>query len=92
MTVNTQKLVRVLAAPTGPTGTMEGVRIFANVTGPSGLFAKWGQINPQQMATGMTGPTGGRYQTVWAVGATAYAQAPTGTFKTVCIPGYTGPA
>jgi hypothetical protein len=92
MTVNTQKLVRVIAGPTGPTGTFQGVRIFANASGPTGLFPQWGQINPQQMATGTTGPVGGRYETVYPVGATAYAEAPTGTFKTVCIPGYTGPA
>lgn len=89
MTINTQKRVRVLAAATGPTGTMQGVRIVANVTGPSGLFPKWAQINPQQMGTGMaTGPTGGRYETVYAIGASA----PTGTYKTVIIEGYTGPA
>lgn len=87
-----QKQVRVIAGPTGPTGTFKGVRIFANLTGPTGLFSVWGQINPQQMATGMTGPTGGRYETVYPVGPTAYAEAPTGTFKTVIIEGYTGPA
>lgn len=92
MAINTQKLVRVLAAPTGPTGTMEGVRIFANITGPTGLYAKWGQINPQQMGTGMAGPTGARYQTVWEVSGATYAAGRTGMWKTVIIPGYTGPA
>lgn len=86
------KKVRVIAGPTGPTGTFQGVRIFANITGPTGLYAQWQQVNTQQMGTGMTGPTGGRYETVYPVGATAYAQAPTGTFKTVIIAGYTGPA
>lgn len=87
-----QKQVRVIAGPTGPTGTFRGVRIFANVTGPTGLYPTWGQLNTQQMGTGMSGPTGARYETVYPVGATAYAEAPTGTFKTVIIPGYTGPA
>ena len=86
------KKVRVIAGPTGPTGTFQGVRIFANITGPTGLYAQWQQVNPLQMATGTTGPTGGRYETVYPVGATAYAQAPTGTWKTVIISGYTGPA
>lgn len=92
MTINTQKLVRVLAAPTGPTGTMEGIRIFKNITGPTGLYPKWNQINPQQMGTGMAGPTGGRYQTVWEVSSVQYAAGKTGTWKTVIINGYTGPA
>lgn len=86
------KMVRVIAGPTGPTGTFEGVRIFPNITGPTGQYAQWAQINTQQMGTGMSGPTGGRYETVYPVGATAYAEAPTGTFKIVIINGYTGPA
>lgn len=86
------KRVRVIAGPTGPTGTFQGVRIFANITGPTGLYAQLGQVNPQQMATGTTGPTGARYETVYPIGPTAYAQAPTGAFKTVIISGYTGPA
>ncbi len=87
----TLKKVSVIAGPTGPTGTFEGVRIFANITGPTGLYPQWQQVNGQQMGTGMTGPTGGRYQTVYPVGA-SFANAPTGTFKTVIISGYTGPA
>jgi hypothetical protein len=86
------KQVRVIAGPTGPTGTFRGVRIFANITGPTGLYAQWGQLNAQQMATGMTGPTGARYETVYPIGQTAYALAPTGTFETVIVAGYTGPA
>jgi len=86
------KQVRVIAGPTGPTGTFRGVRIFANVTGPTGLYPQWGQINPQQMATGTTGPTGSRYETVYPVGPTAYAEGATGTWKTVIIAGFTGPA
>lgn len=85
MAVNTQKNVRVLAGPTGPTGAMQGVRVLANFTGPTGLFPQW-----QQLA-GATGPTG-TFETVYAVGATAYALAAKGTIKTVIIPGYTGPA
>lgn len=98
MTVNVLKQVRVIAGPTGPTGTFEGVRIFANITGPTGLYAQWLQINPQQMATGATGntgiigPSGGRYKTVYPVSAPNYAAAKTGTFKTVIIAGFTGPA
>jgi len=88
----TLKQVRVIGGPTGPTGTFQGVRIFANITGPTGLYPQWGQVNPQQMGTGTTGPTGGRYETVYPIGATAYAAARTGTFKTVIISGFTGPA
>lgn len=76
MPVNTQKNVRVLAGPTGPTGTMQGVRIFANFTGPTGLYPQWQQLG------GPTGPTG-TFETVYAA---------TGAFKTVIIPGFTGPA
>jgi hypothetical protein len=86
ITVNTQKLFRILAAPTGPTGTMRGVRVLANFTGATGRHHIGGQINSSQL-----GPTG-TFRTVYAVGATAYAQAPTGTFKTIIVPGYTGPA
>lgn len=92
MTINTQKQVRVIAGPTGPTGTFQGVRIFPNITGPTGLYPQWKQINPQQMATGTTGPTGGRYDSVYPISAVNYAAARTGTFKTVIINGYTGPA
>jgi hypothetical protein len=86
------KKVRVIAGPTGPTGTFQGVRIFANITGPTGLFAQWEQVNTQEMATGPTGPAGGRYETVYPVNDTDYDASPTGTFKTVIINGYTGPA
>lgn len=92
MTVNVLKQVRVLAGPTGPTGTMKGVRIFKNITGPTGLYAQWLQINPQQMATGMTGPTGGRYESVYEITSVQYAAGKTGTWKTVIIAGFTGPA
>jgi hypothetical protein len=88
MTVNVSKIVRVLAAPTGPTGTMEGVRIFANVTGGTGQYATWGQTGPTGQALG--GPTG-TFKEVYPVGATAFALAPTGTIKTVQIIGYSGP-
>lgn len=88
------KKVRVIAGPTGPTGNFKGVRIFANITGPTGLYAQWQQVNPQQMGTGVgvSGPTGGRYETVYPVGATAYSQGKTGTYQTVIINGFTGPA
>lgn len=82
MTVNTQKNVRVLASPTGPTGTMKGVHILATFTGPTGLFPQWKQINSSQL-----GPTG-TFETVYAVGNTGA----TGRHLTVIIPGYTGPA
>ena len=87
------KHVRVIAGPTGPTGTFQGVRIFANATGPTGLYETRVQINPQQMGTGLTGPgpTGGRYETVYPIGA-SFVNAPTGTIKTIIIAGYTGPA
>jgi hypothetical protein len=78
------KQVRVIAGPTGPTGTFQGVRVLDAVTGASGQFAQWGQL---------AGPTGaGIFETVWEVGPSGYADAPTGTFKTVIIDGYTGPA
>jgi len=50
MAVNTQKNVRVLAGPTGPTGTVEGVHILSTFTGPTGTFAVWKQINAAQQA------------------------------------------
>lgn len=75
------KKVRVIAGPTGPTGTYKGVHIFANITGPTGLFAQWQQVNAAQM-----GPTG-TFETVYPVGASA-----TGLHQTVIINGYTGPA
>lgn len=81
------KTVRVLTGPTGPTGNHEAVRIFGNITGPTGLHPQWLQH------TGVTGlsPTG-TFEHVYPIGATAYAEAPTGTYKTVIIDGYTGPA
>lgn len=85
------KSVRVLAGPTGPTGTFQGVRIFPNITGPTGQYPQWAQLNEQQAGTGPTGANG-PFEHVYPIGATAYAQAPTGTFKTVIISGYTGPA
>jgi hypothetical protein len=77
-----QKQVRVIAGPTGPTGTFRGVQIFANVTGPTGLYPVWDQINPQQMGTGMAGPTGGRYETVYPVEPVDVAATGTLTFVT----------
>lgn len=82
MPVNTQKLVRVLAAPTGPTGTMKRVQIFTGFTGPTGTFPVWGQINAAQQAQSPTGTFEEVYQGTGA----------TGTVKHVIIPGFTGPA
>lgn len=84
MTINTQKLVRVIAGPTGPTGRFQGVHILSAFTGPTGTFAQWGQINAAQQALGPTGT----FETVYPIGATGA----TGRHKTVIIPGYTGPA
>ena len=79
-----QKQVRVIAGPTGPTGTFQGVRILSTFTGPTGTFPVWEQL---------AGPTGaGIFETVYPIGASAYAEAPNGIFKTVIIDGYTGPA
>jgi hypothetical protein len=83
MAINTQKLVRVLAGPTGPTGNVEGVHVLATFTGPTGTFAVWGQINAAQQA----GPTG-LFKEVYPLTGTG----PAGRIKTVIIPGYTGPA
>jgi hypothetical protein len=85
MTVNTQKQVRVLAGPTGPTGTVEGVRILSTFTGPTGTFPVWGQINAAQQAQSPTG-------TFKSVYPRTPPLSPTGTIKTVIIPGFTGPA
>jgi hypothetical protein len=85
MTANTQKLVRVLAGPTGPTGTVRGVRILSTFTGPTGTFPVWGQINAAQQASGPSGT----FKEVYPVsGATGAAH----DIKTVIILGYTGPA
>lgn len=83
MTINTQKLVRVIAGPTGPTGTMKGVRILSTFTGPTGTYPVWGQINSTQL-----GPTGTHETVYQVVGATG----PAHDIKTVIIPGFTGPA
>jgi ribosomal protein S28E/S33 len=92
MTANTQKLVRVLAGPTGPTGTVRGVRILSTFTGPTGTFPVWGQVNATQQATGATGGakgvTGTFEEVYQVIGATGAAH----DIKTVIIPGFTGPA
>jgi hypothetical protein len=85
MSVNTQKQVRVLAGPTGPTGTMKGVRILSAFTGPTGTFPVWGQINSTQQAGS---PTGTFEEVYSVVGPTGAAH----DIKTVIIPGFTGPA
>jgi len=64
---------------------MEGVRIFPNITGASGQYAQWKQLSS------FTGPTG-TFKNVYPVSAPTFAAAPTGTFKTVIIPGYVGPS
>jgi hypothetical protein len=81
---NTQKLVRVLAGPTGPTGTFEGVHILSAFTGPTGTFPVWGQINAAQQAAAPNGT----FKSVYPLAGTG----PAGRIKTVIIPGYTGPA
>jgi hypothetical protein len=86
MVVNTQKLVRVLDGPIGPTGTMKGVQILPSFTGLTGTFPVWGQINALQQAAGPTGT----YEDVYALtGLTGLAAR---NAKTVIIPGYTGPS
>lgn len=85
MSINTQKLVRVLAGPTGPTGNVRGVRILSAFTGPTGTFPVWGQINAAQQAGGPTGTFKEVYQVVGPTG-------PAHDIKTVIIPGFTGPA
>lgn len=85
MTINTQKLVRVLAGPTGPTGTVRGVQILATFTGPTGTFPVWGQVTAAQQAGS---PTGSFKEVYPVVGATG----PAHDIKTVIIPGYVGPA
>lgn len=84
MAVNTQKEVWVLAGPTGPTGTVEGVHILATFTGPTGLFPQWAQINAAQQASGPSGT----FKEIYPLAGTG----PAGRIKTVIIPGYTGPA
>ena len=86
MTVNTQKLVRVLDGPLGPTGTYKGVQILPAFTGPTGTFPVWGQIDALQQAAGPTGT----WEDVYALtGLTGLAAR---NAKTVIIPGYTGPS
>jgi hypothetical protein len=84
MTANTQKLVRVLAGPTGPTGTVQGVHVLSNFTGPTGTFPVWGQVNAAQQAGSPTGT----FKEIYALAGTG----PAGRVKTVIIPGFTGPA
>lgn len=67
------KSVIVIAGPTGPTGTFQGVRILSAFTGPTGAFAQWSQL------AGFTGPTG-TFKTVYP---TTDPKA-----KTVIIAGY----
>jgi hypothetical protein len=86
MPVNTQKLVRVLAAvPVGPTGSIEQVHILSTFTGPTGTFPVYGQVSAAQQAAG--GPTG-TFKEVVALAGTG----PAGRIKTIIIPGYVGPA
>lgn len=84
MTINTQKLVRVLAGPTGPTGNVEGVHILSSFTGPTGTFPVWGQVTAVQQAGSPTGS----FKEVYQLAGTG----PVGRIKTAIIPGFTGPA
>lgn len=86
MTVNTQKLVRVLSAtgPTGPNGVLKRVNILSSFTGPTGTFPVWGQINAAQQGAAPTGT----FESVVFVGPTGVK----GEEKTAIIPGFTGPA
>ncbi len=79
------KSVRVLAGPTGPTGTFEGVHIFTGFTGPTGTFPIWNQINAAQQALSPTGTFKSVYPLAGATGKT-------GAIKSVIISGFTGPA
>ena len=87
MPINTQKLVRVLAGPAGPTGTVEGVHILSAFTGPTGTFPVWGQVSAAQQAGNPTGT----FKEVYRFGLTG-ATGPAGIIKTVIIPGFVGPA
>lgn len=73
------KTVVVLAAPTGPTGTIKGVNILRAFTGATGQFAQWQQA---------TGPTGGQgvLERVYNIGPTGIS----GQHKTVIITGFSG--
>lgn len=81
MTVNTQKIVNILGAFTGPTGTFEQVNIIGSFTGPTGTFPQW------QKATGPTGPSG-TFKSVINVGGPTGFISPRGNIKTVIIPGF----
>lgn len=85
MSAPVNKSVRVLAGPTGPTGTFEGVHILSSFTGPTGTFPIWNQINATQQAQSPTGAFESVYPLAGATGVK-------GEIKTVIIPGYTGPA
>ena len=80
MTLAVQKTVVVLAGPTGPTGTIQGVNILRTFTGKTGQFAQWKQ------ATGPTGPHG-LLKRVYNVTDGAGR---TGAHKTVIIQGFVG--
>lgn len=91
MTNGIQKHVRVIAGPTGPTGTHQGVHILAAFTGLTGQFPQWQQISAAQQGTGTTGGAvgaSGRYEEIYPIAGTG----PAGRIKTVIITGYTGPA
>lgn len=79
MTINTQKQVVVLAGPTGPTGTFQGVNILSAFTGVTGELPTWVQ------ATGATGPNG-TFKSVYNIGPTGL----TGGHKNVIINGFSG--
>lgn len=85
MTAPINKSVRVIAGPTGPTGTFEGVHILSTFTGPTGTFPILNQINAAQQAQSPTGT----FKTVYPLAGATGVQ---GEIKTVIIPGYTGPA
>lgn len=81
MTADVRKTVVVVAAPTGPTGTYEGVHIILNRTGPTGGT---GHLPEWIQATGATGPHGG-LQRVYNIPVGI-----SGTHKTVTIQGFVG--
>lgn len=81
MTDGLQKTVVVLAGPTGPTGTVEGVIIHSAFTGLTGQFPQWLQ------STGPTGGIHGEVKRVYPIAQTG----PNGVHKHVIIRGYAGP-
>lgn len=85
MTHGIQKSVRVLAGPTGASGSHEGVHILAAFTGPTGTFPQWLQINATQQAASPTGT----FKEVYPIASGTGVK---GEVKTVIIAGYTGPA